>query len=128
MRAFGKLFATDADFVNVTGSWWKGREPIEKNHAYLHGTIASGDTGMVTAPARNHGVFATTTITFDSMDVRILAPTVATVRVPWSIRGDVRTAAVRRGLFLFVVKKTAGQWQIAAAQNTEMNRPAELAK
>jgi len=127
MRAFGQLFAADADFVNVTGSWWKGRAAIEKNHAYLHGTIATADTATVTAPARNHGIFGTTTITFDSMDVRMQAPTVATARVPWSIRGDVRTAAVRRGLFLFVVKKARSQWYIAAAQNTEVNRP-ELSK
>lgn len=79
-------------------------------------------------PARNHGIFGTTTITFDSMDVRMLAPTVATARVPWSIRGDVRTAAVRRGVFLFVVHKARGQWHIAAAQNTDANRPALLNK
>ena len=128
MRRFGQLFATDADFVNVTGSWWKGREAIEKNHAYLHGTIASTDTIMVTAPARNHGIFGTTVITFDSIHVRILAPAVAAARVPWTIRGDGRTAAERKGLFLFVVKKAQGQWYIAAAQHTEVNRPAELNK
>ena len=128
MRAFGQLFAAAAHFVNVTGSWWKEREAIEKNHAYLHGTIASADTATVTAPARNYGIFGTTTITFDSMDVRMLAPAIATARVPWSIRGDVRTVGVRRGLFLFVVKTARGQWHIAAAQNTEVNRPAELNK
>ena len=128
MHAFGQLFTSDADFVNVTGSWWKGRAAIEKNHAYLHGTIASADTATVTAPSRNHGIFGSTTITFDSLDVRMLAPTVATARVPWRIRGDVRTGAVRRGVFLFVVNKARGQWHIAAAQNTEVNRPAELNK
>lgn len=97
MRAFSQLFAANAHFVNVTGSWWKGREAIEKNHAYLHGTIASVDTATVTAPARNYGIFGTTTITFHFMDVRMLAQAVATARVPWSIRRDVRTAAVRRG-------------------------------
>ncbi len=128
MRAFGQLFAADAHFVNVTGTWWKRRDAIERNHAYLHGTIAPADTATVTSPARNHGIFGTTTMTFDSMDVRMLAPAVATARVPWSIRGDVRTAAVRRGVFPFVVKTARGQWHIAAARNTEVNRPAELSK
>ena len=128
MHAFGALFAPHADFVNVTGSWWKGREAIERNHAYLHGTLAASDTVMVTAPVRNHGIFGTTTITFDSIEVRMLAPTVATARVPWAIRGDVRTATVRRGLFLFVARKAKGTWLIAAAQNTELNRPSELGK
>ena len=126
MRAFGQLFAADADFVNVTGSWWQGRAAIERNHAYRHGTIAA--TATATAPVRNHGIFGTTTTTLDSIDVRLLAPTVATARVSWSIRKNVRTAAVRTGLFLFVVKKVRGPWHIAAAQNTEVNRPAELNK
>ena len=58
----------------------------------------------------------------------VLAQMIATARVPWSIRGDARTAAVRTGLFLFVVKKARGQWHIAAAQNTEVNRPVALNK
>ena len=96
--------------------------------SYLHGTIASTDTTTVMAPARNHRIFGTIVITFDSIHVRMLAPAVAAARVPWTIRGDGCTAAERTGLFLFVVKKAQGQWYIAAAQNTEVNRPAELNK
>src|SRR5260370_21169003 len=29
MDAFGRLFTPDADFVNVAGSWWKGRVAIQ---------------------------------------------------------------------------------------------------
>lgn len=56
MVAFGKLFAADADFVNVGGAWWKGRQQIQLNHAYSHGTISEnsipGETLSITASSR----------------------------------------------------------------------------
>ena len=52
MTSFGQCFAVDADFVNVTAQWWKGRHALQKNHAYLHGTIDVSDTG---AAARGAG-------------------------------------------------------------------------
>ena len=33
--AGAKLFAEDADFVNVNASFWKGRKTIEEDHARL---------------------------------------------------------------------------------------------
>jgi uncharacterized protein (TIGR02246 family) len=38
MERFASVFAVDADFVNVRGWWWRGREEIQKNHATLHCT------------------------------------------------------------------------------------------
>ena len=55
MEAFGKLFAADADFVNVAGDWWKGREAIQAQHAYSHGTIPA-DTKGFEALRRYHGI------------------------------------------------------------------------
>ena len=53
MRAFGRLFTTEADFVNVSASWWKG-PAIERNHAFMHGTIASTDMSGVTVRQQSH--------------------------------------------------------------------------
>jgi ketosteroid isomerase-like protein len=128
MHAFGQLFSADAEFVNVTASWWKGRAAIERNHAFLHGTIAQTDTVGVTTSARSHGIFRTMTLTFDSVEVRDVAPGIATAHAAWRGSGDARTTAMRKGLFLFVLKKTRGAWQIVAAQNTEASRPAELSR
>jgi len=36
MGRFAACFATDADFVNVAGAWWRGREEIEERHAASH--------------------------------------------------------------------------------------------
>ena len=40
MDAFGKLFAPDADFVNVGGSLSVGRQDIQLHHAWSHGAIS----------------------------------------------------------------------------------------
>jgi uncharacterized protein (TIGR02246 family) len=34
LDAFGKLFASDAEFVNVAGVLWTGRQSIQAQHAY----------------------------------------------------------------------------------------------
>ena len=128
MQAFGRLFSADADFVNVTGKWWRGRSAIERNHAFLHGTITRTDTVGVTSPMPNFGVFGSSIITFDSSTVRMVKPDLAVAHVAWHLTGDTRTAAVRGGLLLFVLTRGPGAWQIVAAQNTERDRPAGLLK
>src|ERR1039457_5586894 len=44
MDAFAKLFATDADFVNVRGMRRVGRDEITKAHAAVHATIFKTST------------------------------------------------------------------------------------
>jgi uncharacterized protein (TIGR02246 family) len=45
LDAFGKLFAPDADFVNVAGVLWTGRQTIQAQHAYTHGVIPPDSPG-----------------------------------------------------------------------------------
>jgi uncharacterized protein (TIGR02246 family) len=128
MRAFAQLFAPDADFVNVGAVWWTGRAAIEKNHAFMHGIIDASDTVGVNNRPANYGIFRATTLTIDSFKIRMVTPEVAIARAAWNLRGDARTTAVRSGLFLFVLQRRDGGWQILTAQNTEANRPAALDK
>lgn len=128
MHAFGRLFSADADFVNVTGKWWRGRAAIERNHAFLHGTIAQSDTAGVTSPMPNFGIFGRSIISFDSSTVRMVRPDLAVAHVAWHLIGDTRTRAVRGGLLLFVLTRGTSTWQIVAAQNTERDRPPGLLK
>jgi uncharacterized protein (TIGR02246 family) len=44
MDAFAILFATDADFVNVIGMRWVGRDAIKQHHAASHATIFKSST------------------------------------------------------------------------------------
>lgn len=123
MEAFGEIFAPDADFVNVTGTWWSGRTAIERNHAFAHGVISRSDTAGLTSPPRVYGIFRRSTMTFTSVAIRLARPDLAIAHVRWRLTGDARTGQPRTGLLTFVLAPTDGQWRIVAAQNTEINRP-----
>ncbi len=119
MDAFGRLFAPDADFVNVAADWWKGRESIQMHHAYSHGTIPADTPGE---QQRYWGIFKTSTLRFTQVDVRFLRNDVAVAHVSMELLGDARTSNPRRTLATFVLTRQNGAWLIAAAQNTESNR------
>jgi hypothetical protein len=121
MNAFGALFASDADFVPVTGRWLRGQQEIQTYHAFIHGTIPL-DTPGIDVPARAHGVFKATTFHFDQISVRFVRPDVAITHGAWTAHGDPRTNEPRHGMFTFVVVKDRGHWSITSAQNTEINR------
>ena len=121
MDSFGKLFAPDADFVNVTGILMKGRQEIQSHHAWSHGAIPESTHVPQTLP-KNYGIFKNSTMKFDTIGVRFLRENVALARVNWQLFGDARTSTPRRGVLLFVLTGGKQGWQIAAAQNTEINR------
>ena len=122
MAAFGQCFAADADFVNVTAQWWKGRPAIQKNHAFMHGTIDAADTTDVTVPPRTHGMFKASTLTFTSIEVRFVRPDSGIAHAAWQMSGDARTPEPRTGLMTLVVLNESGHWHITAVHNTEINR------
>jgi len=120
MVAFGKLFAPDADFVNVVGSRWKGREQIQMNTAWLHGTIPEG-TQIAGQTAAVYGAFKDSTLRFTQIDVRFLRTDVAIAHVNWELLGDKLAQKPRHGLLIFVVTRQNSGWLIAAAQNIQIN-------
>jgi uncharacterized protein (TIGR02246 family) len=120
MDAFGKLFATNADFVTVIGFQMKGRESIQLRHAWMHGAVPE-NTFPDGNPA-HYGMFKHSTMRFIRIDVRFLRKDVAIAHVSWELLGDARTPKPRRGVLLFVLTRQNGGWLIAAAQNTEINR------
>jgi ketosteroid isomerase-like protein len=122
LDAFGKLFAPDADFVNVAGSLWIGRQSIQTQHAYTHGVIPADSPGFSEEDHPYHGIFRNSTLTFNQVDVRFLRKDVAIAHVSWELLGDARTQSARRGVFLFVLTRQDSGWLIAAAQNTEIER------
>jgi uncharacterized protein (TIGR02246 family) len=122
MNAFGALFAPDADFVNVTGAHWKGRESIQLYHAFVHGAVPIDSAG-VTPPKAIYGIFKTSILQFKQIDVRFLRKDVAMAHIQTELLGDARTKDPRRTLVVFILTQEGGRWLIAVAQNTEINRP-----
>jgi uncharacterized protein (TIGR02246 family) len=122
LDAFGKLFAPDADFVNVTGQLWTGRQSIQAQHAYVHGAIPANSPGFSEQDRPYYGIFQNSTLKFDHIDVRFLRTEVAISHVNWELLGDARTQKPRRGAFIFVLTRQNGGWLVAAAQTTEIER------
>jgi uncharacterized protein (TIGR02246 family) len=107
MKAGAALFTEDADFINVNGWYWKGRDEIEKNHAVLHA-----------------GMFKDSKFKALNTDIRFYTPEIALTHVKWEIGGDKNPDGTlrepREGLFTQVLIKTNGQWFISAWHNTNI--------
>jgi len=112
MSALAMLFATDADFVNVIGMRWVGREEIKKAHSASHATI-----------------FKTSTLKLGETTVRFLKPDVATARSVWTLSGQIsangQVAPTRTGILTHVLVRTDGHWLIVLSQNTDIARPGD---
>jgi uncharacterized protein (TIGR02246 family) len=120
MDAFGALFAQDADFVNVTGQWWQGRQEIQRRHAFGYGAIPQ--QAVPEALPRNHGIFKASTCHFDKIEVRLLRSDLAIAHGLWTMQGDARTSEPRHGMMTFVLVREGDKWLYRAVQNTEINQ------
>lgn len=107
MKAFSELFAHDAQFVNVVGLWWRGREEIRQAHEHTHASM-----------------FRSSTLTFDDVSARLVTPELALTRARWRLRGHVSPEGAplpdRTGLLLNVISRAGGKWQIVDSQNTDI--------
>jgi uncharacterized protein (TIGR02246 family) len=100
--AFAAPFAADADFVNIRGEHFRGRDTIAAGHTAIFGTIYAGSTNRYTLES-----------------ARLLRPDVALAHVhaeldspqgPLKGRHDAR--------FSLVLTREPGGWEIAAFHNT----------
>ena len=107
MKALFSLVTADADFVNVGGKHWKGREEIEAEH-----TLRLSQ-------------FQESTWATNGVTVQFLKRDLALVHVNWGIVGDKdpdgSARNPREGVFTWIVTKQGGRWQIRAAQNTNVS-------
>jgi uncharacterized protein (TIGR02246 family) len=104
--AFAAQFTEDANFVNVNGWIWFGRQDIQNRH-------------------ERSRVFHTVYTETKTKAVQLLAPDVALLHMAWRDTGDPRDPAPRDDLMTMVLVNRDGNWRIAAAQNgTAVNRAA----
>jgi uncharacterized protein (TIGR02246 family) len=106
MAAAAELFCDDADFVNVAGSHWHGREQIELEHARLH---RSHLKGSVFAPL--------------DVGVQGIGADTALVHIHRLMRGDRNPDGTprqpRHGVLSWVMlRDLTGRWRIRSAHNT----------
>jgi uncharacterized protein (TIGR02246 family) len=106
ITAFAALFAENADFVNVIGMHWHGRQEIETKHAQSHRTI-----------------FRNSVLRIAEVTVRFLNPNIALAHARTELKGaeslrEPVAPEVRRSLLTCVLTRAADRWLIAAAHNT----------
>ena len=110
MEAFSALFAADADFVNVRGARWIGRQAIKDAHVASHATI-----------------FKDSRLTMTETSVRFPGADVAVARTVWKLVGhtsrDGQPAAERTGILTNVLARRDGRWEIVVTQNTDIVPP-----
>jgi uncharacterized protein (TIGR02246 family) len=110
LDAFAMLFATDADFVNVVGMRWVGRDAIKQHHAASHATI-----------------FKSSTLKIGDTTLRFLKADVATARSIWTLSGITsesgQLSPTRTGILTHVIARIDGHWLIVLTQNTDITKP-----
>lgn len=107
MEAFARLFAADAEFVNVVGLWWKGRDEIRRAHEATHATM-----------------FRNSRLTLLETTVRFPSPQIAIARSRWRLEGHVapdgQPLPERSGVLVNVLASEGGAWRIIDSQNTDI--------
>jgi uncharacterized protein (TIGR02246 family) len=110
MDAFAMLFAADADFVNVVGMRWVGRDAIKQHHAASHAAI-----------------FKSSALKIGDTVLRFLKTDVATARSVWTLAGITSESAqlvpTRTGILTHVLARIDGHWLIVLTQNTDISKP-----
>lgn len=107
MKRFAACFEDDADFVNVGGWWWRGRDEIEENHTILHNTS-----------------FKESQMTLRLCALKELAPGVVVIHVKWQMAGHGKsgvemTTEARHGIWSWTARDRGGGLRIASAHNTD---------
>lgn len=111
ITAMVRLGTPDADWVNLAGQWFHGRDAFAKSLEALHSGKVKNSTWHT-----------------EQVKVRFLAPSIAVVHVYFSASGernpDGSLRAPRRGIFTRVEEKRRGRWVIVASQATNIVPPA----
>lgn len=105
--ALASLFDEDAEFVNVDGVTWHGRESIRKAHA-----------------SRVERALNTSTVVTSETKVKLLSREFAVVHARMMLSGEAPAAATQAGprttIVSFVVHRAGGHWLCAAAHSTDL--------
>ena len=107
MSRFAARFAEDADFINVRGWWWRGRQEIEHRHALLHETM-----------------FRESSMSLELASTREVCPGVVLAHVRWRMIGHEfggpdQSSDPRTGIWSWVVCNRDGSSEIVSSQNTD---------
>jgi uncharacterized protein (TIGR02246 family) len=107
--AWASVFTDDADYVNILGDVFQGREEIARQYVFILGGPYKGShlrirIRKITEPVPNVAVIETE---YDLTGFNVLAPGIAPT-APGVLKSRMKYVALRKGT----------QWNFIAAQNT----------
>lgn len=110
-HGFADHYAADADFVNIFGMTFSGKDEIEARHVKILETFLKGSIMDV-----------------DSIKLREAQPGTVIALVNWKVSniqkpGKDSLYETMQGVFTHVFLKNNGKWEIAASQNTTIAKP-----
>jgi uncharacterized protein (TIGR02246 family) len=101
------LFHDDGTFVNVNGTYSKGRDEIRQLHAFIHASF-----------------YKDSVLRSEVLDARELVPGVIVAHISNELEGDARAPGETvRTLATYVIEQRAGSWKATAAHNTRIVPP-----
>jgi uncharacterized protein (TIGR02246 family) len=101
-KGSGDYYAQDADFVNIFGTVFSGKQEIEIRHMKIHETFLKGSIFEVI-----------------ETKAREAKPDVVIALVYWKVTNIQKPGAeTMKGIFTHIFVKNNGAWEIAATQNT----------
>jgi uncharacterized protein (TIGR02246 family) len=109
MQKFSELFTEDADWVNIRGARWKGKQAIKGEHSAIHKRF-----------------YSKSRVEFADITVRWVAKDAAIVHAKETVTGsDVpKEAGINANSQMsLVIVRRSGKWLIANGQNTNIIPP-----
>lgn len=111
MKAWGKLFTDDVDYVNRFGGWWKGNKTNVEEHVRFHAMWKKQNQGM-------DWVATAEKISFLTPDIALVHAT-----SKWPGFTTPSGEKLKGGILTLVMVKQDGKWLVRALQNTLIDPP-----
>lgn len=104
-------YAEDADFINIFGTAFSGKQEIEDRHVKIHEAFLKGSKFEVT-----------------ELKLREAKPGIVIAQVYWNVsaipkNGAGSTQDTMKGIFTHTIIKNNSQWEVVSTQNTLIANP-----
>ncbi len=104
-KGSAKYYAEDADFVNIFGMLFSGKEEIEARHVKIHEAFLKDSLFEVV-----------------NLKIREAKPGVAIAQVFWKVSNIGAQKEAMEGIFTHTIVQNGDTWEFAATQNTKILR------
>jgi uncharacterized protein (TIGR02246 family) len=105
--SIGTILTDDVDFINVAGTWLRGKAATVYDHKDSHSMM-----------------FKNSVLNTDSVNIKYVKPDLAIIHFGWGLKGDLDPDGTprkpRHGLFTWVVIRQQGKWLLLSASNVNI--------